>query len=380
MSCNDRGARCPETAGHFAGGSAGQRSALVILAVAALLAMAACSSPGAAPAPSASGRSPAPPGSGRSGGASSAPARPGIVAVTSSGALVVLNSSTGATTSTLVSSGVVGQEIAVSPDGSTVYFTAGNGCTNEIESVPASGGTPTAIAPGVLPAISPDGSRLAFAQEPWFLPTSCAASAPPETSDFSLAVRTLSTGSQVSYPMAAPAAASGLPIPILYLSWAPDNEKLAVTASGIQDNEGWTLNILDTASAQYYLAGPGDTTVPVTGAPDPSDSYYEEAAYLPDGNLFVNRDCCLGTEEGQPPPADSNLMQEVSASGSLIRQVSIGIQANDHTSLDADPSGYWLLYITGAPTAGIPSGSLEVSPGGAKPAVLTTGLTAAAWL
>jgi hypothetical protein len=374
MSCNRTGVR--RAARTWALVPSGRRTALTILA-AAMLVSAGCTSSSSSP-PASSRHSPAPSGSGQ-GGTSPAPARPGIVAVTSGGALVVVNSSTGATTSTLVASGVVGQEIAVSPDGSTVYFTAGSGCTNEIESVPVSGGTPTDIAPGVLPAISPDGSMLAFAQEPWFLPTSCAASAETTAADYSLAVRTLSTGSQVSYPMAAAAAASGLPIPILYLSWAPDSANLAVTMSSIQDNEGWTLNILNTASARYYLSGPGDTTIRVTGTPDPSGSYYEEAAYLPDGNLFVNRDCCMGGDPGQPP-ADSNLMQEISTSGSLVQQVSIGIQANDHTSLDADPTGYWLLYITGAPTAGIPSGSLEVSQGGAKPAVLTTGLTAAAWL
>jgi hypothetical protein len=371
MSCNRTGMRyAARNRAHVA---SGRRTALTILTF-ALLVTAGCTAPGSSP-PASSGRSSARSSSAQAG---TSPATiPGIVAVTSSGALVVLNSSTGATTSTLVPSGVVGQEIAVSPDGSTVYFTAGSGCANEIESVPVSGGTPTAVAPGVLPAISPDGSKLAFAQEPWFLPTSCATDV--AVTDYSLAVRTLSTGSQVNYPMAAAAAGSGLPIPILYLSWAPDNASLAVTMSSIQDNEGWTLNILNTASAQYYLTGPGDTTVRVTGAPDPSGSYYEEAAYLPDGNLFVNRDCCMGGGPGQPP-ADSNLMQEISTSGSLVRQVSIGIQANDHTSLDADPTGYWLLYITGAPAAGIPVGSLEVSQGGAKPTVLTTGLVAAAWL
>ncbi len=364
---------CPER------GPRNARTALATLAVATLLAAAGCSSPNSTPG--ASGHSSAPSGSGQS--TPSGSARPGIVAVTSSGALVVLNSSTGTTTRTLVPSGVVGEEIAVSPGGSTVYFTAGSGCSNEIESVPVSGGSPTSIASGVLPAISPDGTKLAFAQEPWFLPTSCAANAPLAPSDYVLAVRTLSSGSQATYPMAASSPDIGLPIPILYLSWAPDNASLAVTMSGIQDNEGWNLNILSTASAQYYLTGAGDTTVPVTGSPDSSRSYYEEAAYLPDGNLFVNRNCCQGDDPENTAPADSNLMQEISTSGSLVHQVAIGVQNNEHTSLSVDPAGNWLLYLSTAPAtslSSVPSGTLYVSQGGAKPTALTTGMIAAAWL
>ena len=392
MPWNRRGRRLPAAlcpvggsrrrgAAWSAGGSRRRGAALATLAVAAMLAAAGCSSSNSS-APGA-GQSPAPSGSGQAGN-SSGSAPPGIVAVTSSGALVVLNSSTGTTERTLVSSGVVGEELAVSPNGSTVYFTAGSGCSNEIESVPASGGTPTSIASGVLPAISPDGTKLAFAQEPWFVPTSCAASASLSPSAYVLAVRTLSTGSQSNIPMAASTPDAGLPIPILYLSWAPDNASVAVTMSGIQDNEGWLLNILSTTSAQYYLSGAGDTEVPVTGSPDASRSYYGEAAYLPDGNLFVNRDCCQGDDPVNPAPADSNLMQEISTSGSLVHQVAIGIQNNEHTSLSVNPTGNWLLYISSSQTAispsNVPAGTLYVSQGGAKPTALTTGMTAAAWL
>jgi hypothetical protein len=124
--------------------------------------------------------------------------------------------------------------------------------------------------------------------------------------------------------------------------------------------------------------------VPVTGSPDASSSYYGEAAYLPDGNLFVNRDCCQGDDPVSSIPADSNLMQEISTSGSLVHQVAIGIQDNGHTSLSVDPTGSWLLYISSSQTAAtpsnVPSGTLYVSQGGARPTALTTGMTAAAWL
>src|SRR5580698_5153257 len=89
---------------------------------------------------------------------------PGIVAVNAKGALVVLNPATGATTRTLVSGKVMGDELAVSPSGKTVYF-ATTGC--EIESVPVAGGGPTKITRGVLPAINPEGTELAFVREPY---------------------------------------------------------------------------------------------------------------------------------------------------------------------------------------------------------------------
>ena len=81
------------------------------------------------------------------------------MAVTTAGALVRLDPATGSVTQTLVPSGVLGDEVSVSPDGSTVYFAEGAGCHAEVESVSTSGGDLTAIAPGQLPAISPDGTQ-----------------------------------------------------------------------------------------------------------------------------------------------------------------------------------------------------------------------------
>src|ERR1022692_2840769 len=93
-------------------------------------------------------------------------ARPPVVAVTTAGALVKLDPANGAIIATLVPSGVVGDEVSVSQDGSTVYFAQRSGCKSEIESVSSGGGNPTSIAPGTLPAISPDGSKLAFTDQP----------------------------------------------------------------------------------------------------------------------------------------------------------------------------------------------------------------------
>ena len=78
--------------------------------------------------------------------------RPEIVAVTTRGALVVLNPLTGVASRILVAGGVLGGTVSVSPDGRSAYFAARHGCAAEIESVPVAGGRPAMITPGAVPA------------------------------------------------------------------------------------------------------------------------------------------------------------------------------------------------------------------------------------
>ena len=292
---------------------------------------------------------------------------PGLVAVTTGGALVLLNRSTGAVARTLVASGVVGDEVSVAPDGSMVYFvTHHGGCQDEIESMPVSGGSPAQLTAGQYPAVSPDGTKLAFASEP-SLTAGCVPSQSNLTAQYKVKVRTLGSGSQTVFPMSPAAQASGLPAPISHLSWAHDSTQLAVSVSQVQDNEGWAVILVDTAAAAYYEGGTGDTPVPVTGSPQAQDSYYREGVFLPDGNLFVSRACCSGI----PVTNTSRLMWEVDISGALVHQVAIGYATLEHTSLDVSASGKWLLYLAG--------NDLYVSHNGRTPVKLGTGLVAAAW-
>jgi hypothetical protein len=291
---------------------------------------------------------------------------PAVVAVTKGGALVILDSANGSIAKTLVPSGVIGDEISVSADGTTVYFAANHGCSTDVESVPVTGGSPALIGKGSLPAISPDGAKLAMAREP-SMATGCVPHEANLTAQYKLVVRTLSGGSQVTYPMLAAGQSSGLPYPISHLSWSPDGTHLAVSISAAEDNEGWNLVILDTAIARYYLSGAGDISVPVTGHPNVRDSYLREGVFMPDGNLFVSRACCAGV----PVRNTSRLMWEVNTAGTLVHQVAIGFANLEHTSLDADATGKWLLYLAGD--------ILYVSHDGHTPTQLTTGLIAAAW-
>ena len=300
---------------------------------------------------------------------SSAPAgaRPGIVAVTTAGALVKLDPNSGAIIATLVPGGVRGDEISVSADGSTVYFAAGKGCHPQIESISSAGGSPVAIAPGELPAISADGTKLAFADEP-LLTTGCIPNQANFAADFKLVVRTLSSGTQKVLPLPPQVAKGGLPSPISHLSWASDNVTLAVSTSAVQDNEGWGLYLVNTSVARYYvIPGPGVATVPVTGT-DAQRSYIREGVYLPDGTLFISRACCGGF----PVHNTSRLMWEVTPAGALIHQVAIGFVNKQHVSLAADGSGHWLLYLA--------DHDLYVSQDGNIPSKLATGLIAATWM
>lgn len=287
-----------------------------------------------------------------------------MVAVTTAGALVTLNPATGAVEKTLVQKGVMGDEISVSSSGQ-VYFAVQNGCTSTIDEVAVSGGPAAQITAGSLPAISPDGTKLAYASQP-FLTAGC-----PLASNFlalyHLVVRTLSSGVNDSLAMVPASQFSGLPIPISHVSWASDNRHLAVSIAASQDNEGWGVYLVDTATATFYVAGTGTSLLPVTGQPTPQASYLREGVYMPNGNLFVSRACCGGF----PVQNTSRLMWEVNTSGVLVHQVALGFASLDHTSLDVSPDGNWLLYLAG--------NDLYVSHGGATPSKVTTGLIAAAW-
>ncbi len=346
--------------------SSPRRLARLLAAAAALLTVVpACGGGGASGG--AAGGTPAP-------SRATAPARPvsqttarppAIVAVTRRGALVLLSSVTGAPVRTLVPGGVVGEEISASPDGRLIYYSKRHRCVDDVYSVPADGGQPVLITSGSLPAVSPDGQSLAVAREP-ALGAHCPAPSGDLSAQYSLVVRTLSSGVERVYPMLAPGQSTGLPAPISHLSWSADGTRLAVSIAAIQDNEGWQIVLVDPAAAQGYLAGSGDTTVPVTG-PQPRRSYWREGVFLPDGDLFVSRACCAGV----PVRNVSKLMWLVRPSGVLRHEVAIGFPGLDHTSLAASRSGRWLLYLAGT--------VLYVSYRQARPRQFSAGLIAAAW-
>jgi hypothetical protein len=249
----------------------------------------------------------------------------------------------------------IGDEIAVSPGGQTVYFAVRKGCTDDIESVPVSGSSkPVIVAHGVLPAMSPDGTELAFVREQMapsrnnWINFTCPSSGPGAPS---VVVLNLSTGA--SRPYWSPGGE-----PIAHLSWSPDGGTLLVSLG-----PSWALATLNVASGGFAGRVPATLTAAVG-----LSYYYREGVYMPAGLIFVNQVCCNGWSNR----IHSTALTEVSASGVVTHQVAIGVLSKDHTSLAVDPSGQWLLYLSG--------NDLFLSGNGGKATSLTNGLIAAAWL
>jgi len=333
--------------------------AAVVLAL-IILAAAGCSAGGTKPpsgllAPAPSSVAPA-------GTLTESPAAPRpkvLVAITTAGSVQSLDPATGASVSTLAT-GATGDEISVAPDGSNVYFEAATGCFHLIMSVPLSGRPASAVAPGSHPTVSPDGTRLAYTIEP--LGAGCP-TGPKPADQFFVAVRTLADGATTFYPLTPAQVAGGEPLPIDHVSWAPDNRHLAVSIDGGPANTQWNVSLMDSASDHYY-APPADGGVPVDRA---GGYYYSEAVFLPNGNLFVNLMCCAGKK------TTSSVLAEVDpASGRTVHRVSVGLTDRDHTSLDADAGGHWLLYLAGS--------DLVASLDNATPTIVSTaGFQAADW-
>jgi hypothetical protein len=298
--------------------------------------------------------------------------RPRIVAVTTGGALELLDPVTGMASAILApDEDAIGDEVAVSPGGSTVYFAVRHGCTDDIESIPVTGGTPEVITTGVLPSISPDGTELAFVREPVSSgPVSvsygCASASPGA---YTVVIRNLATRAERTY-----SSADDLALPVSHLSWAPDGKSLLISAGPAQGTVGWVLATLNPARSSRYLpagllaspAADGTAEVPSARVNGGAESYDREGVYLPDGDIFADRVCCTGTPAGSM----SNLLLEIAPSGREVRQVAIGFANTDHSSLDATRG--WLLYLS--------ANDLFISATGKPPYMLTSGLIAAAWL
>ncbi|WP_322756735.1 hypothetical protein [Frankia sp. Cas3] len=303
-----------------------------------------------------------------SGGAASTMGNPGpapprtLAAVTTAGAVVLLDPVSGRAIRTLRGSGAVGDSLAVSPDGRSVFYEVGVGCQHQVWRIGTDGGDPTIIASaGSKPAISPNGTSLAYATQ-YF---DCSPGDNP-TAGYQVVVVNLTTHAERRFPMPPGRAASGLPAPVTHLSWSPDGTRLAVSVGSAEDNEGWDLVTMSPSTESYYLQDDGSGAVPLTAAE--KGSFYYEGVYMPNGHLFVVRQCC----GGYPPVTTSVLLQEVDpATGAPLRQIATGLTSKTHTSLDVDAGGHWLLYLSGT--------DLEVSSDGAKPTTLASGYRAAAW-
>jgi hypothetical protein len=291
----------------------------------------------------------------------SPPPRPqALVAVTTAGGLQSLDPSTGHPVANLAS-GATGDEVSLTPDRTQVYFETAPDCFHQILSVPIGGGAPTLVAAGSHPAVSPDGTKFAYAVEP--LGPGCPGGATTTATLYYVVVQPLPSGTPSVFSLPPSLVIAGQPRTVDHLSWAPDNRRLAVSIAGGADGTQWNAFVMDTATDHYYVPD-GGTGVPVERG---GGYYYRQVVFTPGGNLFANVVCCSGAKT---PTA--TVMAEVDLSGTTVHEISSGLTDRDHTSLDADPGGHWVLYLAGS--------DLVASADASAPAVVSTaGFLAADW-
>lgn len=183
-----------------------------------------------------------------------------VVAWTGGFQIQVLSSRTGRVVRTLASNVALFQglpAIAVSPAG-VVYFDTGRGTARGpeqwIESTPLAGGPITAIGPGDMPTVSPDGRLLAYLA--WtvqiYPPGTPARDMKPPAPE-AIVVRNLETGAVRRW-----AFTSDVPA-ITSLSWSPDDRHLAYTSQSWAS--GWqpppdTTQLLDTWAGGTLTSAP----------------------------------------------------------------------------------------------------------------------------
>jgi WD40 repeat protein len=331
----------------------------------AVVTIAACATGGGSDGPSTVGGAAKSAGATRAGVGAGAPP---LTAVTAAGALVRLDPATGKVTRTLVLSGVTGDAVAVSPDGKTIYYEVGGTCQHELWELDTADGTKTRIsAAGSLPALSADGHRLAYATQ-YFddAPDASCEKASVDARGYKVVVDDLVTHQSRDYP-SPPEMGTSLPARIWHLSWSPDGTQLAVSLEGVNDNEGQAVEIINPATDTYYDPYDRNTGVPLPGAS--LETYYLEGVYLPNGHLFIVRQCCSGPSHNTLSKVD--LLEIDPATGTQVRSVAVGRTDRSHGSLIASADGHWLAYLSG--------NDIELAHDNAKPAILASGFLAVTW-
>lgn len=256
------------------------------------------------------------------------PARPSTaVVVTAQGAVVLVGTSDGRAARTLAPAGSADptRKAVRSPDGATVYFgdQAIDCGWSDLFEVPADGSRPPrAIAKGHAPAVSPDGTRLAYATA-----DGCVGA--------TLVVRDLATGAEVSWSVPDgrpphPFALGG----ISAIDWAPDNRRVA-----FQMDEHGGVHVLDT-----LLPGLLTAAAPVEPRQQPADTSLGLRSWHPEGGLAVAVQCCRN-----PDGMTSERVRTTS------RTLLVDVATNEATplladgeyawSLDLDASGEWLAWL-----------------------------------
>lgn len=238
------------------------------------------------------------------------------------GKLVLVDSATGGVVSTILdgvdlSEGIGG--LAIAPDGSTVYLAQGiSACGGKILSVPVSGGQPATVATGWEPAVSPDGSMLAYVDGLYSCQT-----------DQHLVVRNLATGEETTWalgydPSVPRAGFNG----VCRIVWFPDSRRLAFN---LCYEEGNLPLVLDTV--QDLGIGLKDAHQVPTGQGSSSTVYGVDGSA---DTLLVEQTCCW------PDPTQRAVISVDPETGDVIEVL---IESSSIGAGGFDATGQFLIYV-----------------------------------
>jgi hypothetical protein len=217
-----------------------------------------------------------------------------------------------------------------------------------IERVSLDGGSPVFVADGAKPAVSPDGTRLAYIQES---SGTCQASAlcPPSDLNLPLIIRDLTTGSEDELP-------SPVSVGVSALSWSDDDVHLAVS----DGNGFWVVDTSTAATAKNPLA---------IFPPANSTSYWSLAAYR--GSLGSIGAVALCPETiGCDQNTEVLSIDPTTQHAMLLARLDFGT-----SSLTFDSTGRTFAYVGLAPGTAVPSPLYIKSCAAAVLCMGTTGST-----
>jgi len=292
--------------------------------------------------------------------------RPGEIAAISGGSVMMLDGKRGSTVRTLATheEAATGgfpylQGVALTPDRREVFYAlAGDCAAATIFRVAVDGHAgPESLFPGVSPAVSPDGRKLAYAVA---TPGRASGGLTDRHCQNSLVVRDLNTGAERAwrYPdtpdFDTPLYRDAV---ISEIDWAPDSTRLAYTLSF----EGDSISVLDT-DADTDLGQTEEVVIPGGGGNSSHPAWQATSGLL---GLFNTRfECCFDDNYTGPPKAlladvEKRLSTPLLPAGRRV------------TALDFDASGAHLLFVD--------SGRLFRRTGTQTPVALATGVTVADW-
>jgi hypothetical protein len=215
-------------------------------------------------------------------------------------------------------------QMAVAPDGKVAYVTVTNGPGSDdlaplppkILAVPLDGGTPSVVVTeAVAPAVSSDGDRLAYLDDP--LPLEGTA---PQRSSETVMVLNLKSRTTKAYDLRAAYFEANGPVGVNGLSWSPSGGTLAVSVIEFADIYGSydSVDLLNPAVAVNRDGNPKELRVRGIAQIPPATDPSQFIAGLQSGTYMTNGDMtAIEAEPGEANPCS----QPAAACGIVNTQV-----------------------------------------------------------